>query len=145
MKRSFYPLEEAKPTNKLPESNVMNIGLNKSLGDKYYDEIPDVPFIKTSFTNRIHYSEILQDNSFKNGNRIFKSQNYQDYTLEYGALIKLVEWYETLIAIMEHGILMIPVNERAMMTNAQGENVYINTATVLPKNPKILSNTYGSI
>ena len=53
--------------------------------------------------------------------------------MEYGALVKLVEWYGTLVAVMEHGILMIPVNERAMMKNESGENVYINTDIVLPK------------
>ena len=31
-----------------------------------YFEIPDVPFIKTSFTTRIYYSDILQESSFKN-------------------------------------------------------------------------------
>ena len=46
---------------------------------------------------------------------------------------------------MEHGVLMIPVNERAMMTNSSGEDVYINTDNVLPKNPKVLSNMYGSL
>jgi len=46
---------------------------------------------------------------------------------------------------MEHGILMIPVNERAMMANEAGENVYINTATVLPQNPRVISNTFGSL
>lgn len=145
MKRSFYPLQEASPSNVLPESNVINSGISVSLGDKYYFEIPDVPFIKTNFNTRINYSEILQENSFKNGNRIFMAQNYQDYTNEYGALVKLIEWYGRLVAIMEHGVFMIPVNERAMMTNAQGESVYINTDNVLPKNPKVMSNTYGSV
>lgn len=144
MKRGFYPLQEAKDSNRLPESTVINAGISKSLGDKYYFEIPDVPFIKTNFSNRIHYSDILQESSFKNGNRVFKNQNYQDYTREHGALVKLVEWYGTLIAVMEHGVLMIPVNERAMMTNAQGEDVYINTENILPKNPKVLSNSFGS-
>ena len=46
---------------------------------------------------------------------------------------------------MEHGILMIPVNERAMMTNESGENVYINTDNVLPQNPKVLSASFGSL
>lgn len=145
MKRSFYPLQAAKPTNKLPESSIINSGISKPLGNKQYFEIPDVPFIKTDFTNRIYYSDILQESSFKNGNRIFKSQNYQDYTREYGALVSLIEWYGKLIAVMEHGVLMIPVNERAMMANAQGENVYINTDTVLPKNPRVLSNSFGSV
>lgn len=144
-KRGFYPYNAMDMKNNLPESKIINSGVSKTLGDKYYFEIPNVPFIKTSFTNRIHYSNVLQQSSFVNGSRIFEAQNYQDYTLEHGELVKLVEWYGTLIAVMEHGILMIPVNERAMMTNVQGENVYINTDSVLPKNPKVLSNTYGSI
>ena len=39
---------------------------------------------------------------------------------------------------MEHGIIMIPVNERALMNNESGQNIYVNTETILPKNPKIL-------
>lgn len=144
-KRSFYPLQSAKSNNRLPESNVINRGISTSLGNKFYFEIPDVPFIKTNFSSRIHYSDVLQESTFMNGNRIFKSRNYQDYSLEYGSLIKLEEWYGRLIAIMEHGLLMIPVNERAMMANEQGENVYINTDNVLPKNPRVISNTYGSL
>lgn len=143
-KRGFYPLQGMNKYNHLPESDVINRGISKSLGDKYYFEVPDVPFIKTNFSNRIYYSAILQQSSFANGNRIFESKNYQDYTMEYGALVKLIEWYGTLIAVMEHGILMIPVNERAMMTNESGQNVYINTQNVLPQNPTVLSNMFGS-
>ena len=145
MKRSFYPLQSIEKSLKLPESNVINKGISKTMSNRYYFEIPDVPFIKTSFPNRIHYSNILQQSTFVNGNRVFLSKNYQDYSSEYGALVKLVEWYGTLMAIMEHGVLQIPVNERAMMKNESGENVYINTDTVLPKNPKVLSNTFGSL
>ena len=144
-KRGFYPYHSIDMQDSLPESTVMNSGISKTLGQKQYFEIPDVPFIRTSFTNRINYSNKLQSSSFVNGTRIFESQNYQDYTMEHGGLVKLVEWYGTLIAVMEHGVLMIPVNERAMMANAQGENVYINTENVLPKNPKVLSNMFGSI
>ena len=145
IKRGFYPIQSINESNRLPESDVINSGISKYLGDKYYYDIPEVPFIKTSFTNRIHYSDLLQESIFKNGNRIFRASNYQDYTMEYGSITKLVEWYGRLIAVMEHGVLLIPVNERAMMTNAQGDNVYINTDTVLPKNPRVLSNTFGSI
>ena len=145
MKRSFYPLQSIDRKLKLPESKVINKALSKTVSDKYYFEIPDVPFIKTSFTTRVHYSNVLQESTFVNGNRVFMLKNYQDYSLEYGALVKLVEWYGTLIAIMEHGILQIPVNERSMMTNESGENVYINTDTVLPKNPRVLSNAFGSL
>ena len=145
IKRGFYPLQSLNQSNNLPESDVINNGISKSLSDKYYYDIPDVPFIKTSFTNRIYYSDLLQESIFKNGNRIFKAINYQDYTMEHGSITSLIEWYGKLIAVMEHGVLLIPVNERAMMTNAQGDNVYINTDTVLPKNPRVLSNTFGSV
>jgi len=144
-KRGFFPLQSSDPKNSLPESSVINSGISKTVGDKYYYEVPDVPFIKTNFATRIYYSNLLQTSAFTNGNRIFKAVNYRDYTREHGALVKLVDWYGKLIAIMEHGVLLIPVNERAMMTNEAGENVYINTATVLPQNPKILSNTFGSL
>ena len=144
-KRKFHPFQEANIKSKLPESNILNSGISKSLSDKYYFEVPEVPFIKDTFTTRIHYSDILTDTAFKNGNRVFRGQNYQDYTLEHGELIKLIDWFGRLIAVMEHGILMIPVNERAMMKNQSGEDVYINTSNVLPKNPKVLSNTFGSV
>lgn len=144
-KRGFYPLQVMDPSNPLPESNIINSGISKTTSDKYYYEIPDVPFIKTNFATRIYYSNLLQSSTFANGNRVFESPNYQDYTREYGALIKLIEWYGKLIATFEHGVVMIPVNERAMMKNEAGENVYINTNTVLPKNPRVLSNTFGSL
>lgn len=145
MQRSFYPLQSIERNLKLPESKVLNPGLSKTLGDKYHYNLGSAPYLKFTFPTRIYYSNILQQASFTNGNRVFLSKNYQDYTLEYGSIIKLVEWYGTLIAVMEHGVLMIPVNERAMMKNESGENVYINTENVLPKNPKVLSNTFGSI
>lgn len=144
-KRAFYPFEAMDPHNHLPESSVINEGISKTTGDKYYYELPEVPFIKTNFSTRIHYSNILQNESFTNGNRVFESQNYQDYTKEYGSITRLLEWYGRLVAVMEHGVIMIPVNERAAMANVSGESVYINTENVLPKNPKVLSNTFGSI
>ena len=145
MKRSFYPLQEMDRKNKLAESRILNNGISKTGGDKYYYDLGDIPFIKDSFTTRIYYSNVLQQSTFVNGNRVFLTKNYQDYSMEHGEIIKLVEWYGTLIAIMEHGILMIPVNERAMMTNESGENVYINTENTLPKNPRVISDTFGSL
>ncbi|MGV8961767.1 MAG: hypothetical protein ACOH2V_00030 [Candidatus Saccharimonadaceae bacterium] len=144
-KRGFYPLQAMSPKNSLPESDIINNGISKSLGNKYYFEVPDVPFIKTNFATRIYYSNLLQSSAFTNGNRVFESSNYLDYTREYGSLVKLIEWYGKLVAVFEHGVVMIPINERAMMQNASGENVYINTDNVLPKNPKVLSNMFGSL
>jgi hypothetical protein len=91
MKRSFYPLQSIEKDLKLPEANIINKGISKTTGNKYYFEVPDVPFIKTNFSTRINYSNILQQTSFVNGSRTFLSKNYQDYTSEHGAIVKLVE------------------------------------------------------
>lgn len=145
MKRSFFPLQSMEKNINIPESRIINNGISKTTGDKYYYDLGEIPFIKDTFSTRIYYSNVLQQSTFVNGNRVFLSKNFQDYSMEYGALVKLVEWYGTLVAVMEHGILLIPVNERAMMKNESGENIYINTDNVLPKNPRIISNTFGSI
>ncbi|MGM9965217.1 MAG: hypothetical protein ACI32Z_08775 [Clostridium sp.] len=39
---------------------------------------------------------------------------------------------------------LIPINERAIAGEGSGGNVYINTSNVLPENPKIISDTFGS-
>ena len=144
-KRGFYPLQSLDASNPLPDSNIINNGISKTVSDKYYYEIPNVPFIKTNFVTRIYFSNLLKSSTFANGNRVFEATSYEDYTREHGSLIKLIEWYGRLIGVMEHGVIIIPVNERAAMKNENGENVYINTDTILPKNPKVLSNTFGSI
>ena len=143
-KRGFYPLLPADGNIRLPESDTINKGISKTMGDKYYFEVPDVPFIKTNFTNRIYHSNVLIDSVFQNGNRVFELGNYRDYSMEYGALVKLIEWYGSLIAVMEHGVLLIPINERTLISNASGENIYVQSDSVLAKNPKVLSSTFGS-
>jgi hypothetical protein len=91
VKRGFYPLQSLDASNSLPESAMINMGISKTTSDRYYFEIPDVPFIKTNFATRIYYSNVLQNNIFANGSRVFEAKNYQDYTREHGALVKLVE------------------------------------------------------
>jgi len=91
MKRSFYPLQSMEKNINLPESRIINGGISKTVGDKYYYDLGDVPFIKDTFSTRIYYSNILQQSTFVNGNRTFLAKNYQDYSMEYGALVKLIE------------------------------------------------------
>ena len=64
LKRSFYPLQEANPNFILPESNIINKGISNTLSNKYYFEIPDVPFIKNIFYNRIYYSNVFSRKCF---------------------------------------------------------------------------------
>lgn len=144
--RSFYPLTycSANGEFKIPESSIINDGFGKSSGQKIYYTLPDSPYIKNKFDNRIAYSDIAINDAFKNGYRVFKSTNYRDYPRVYGGLIKLIELQGSLIAIWEHGVGVIPVNERAVAGEGTGGNVFINTSNVLPMNPKILSDRFGS-
>lgn len=144
--RAFYPYSgmSADGSYKIPEALCYNKGFNKSLSERYNFEVPDVPAIKNDFTNRISYSDIHVNDAFKNGYRTFRGTHYRDYPKTYGQITKLVELRGNLLCVFEHGIALIPVNERAVAGEGAGGNIYINTSNVLPENPKVISDTFGS-
>lgn len=144
--RSFYPQHSMSNSGayKIPEALCYNKGFEKSLSEKIFFEVPDVPWIKNEFSNRIAYSEIQVSDAFENGWRTFLGTNYRDYPKTYGSIVKLIELKGNLVCVFEHGIALIPVNERVVAGNGNGGNVYINTSNVLPENPKIISDIYGS-
>ena len=144
--RTFYPYSgmSADGSYKTPEALCFNKGFNKSLSERYNFEVPNVPAIKNDFTNRISYSDIHVNDAFKNGFRTFQGTHYRDYPKTYGQITKLVELRGSLLCVFEHGIALIPVNERAVAGEGSGGNIYINTSNVLPENPKMISDTFGS-
>ena len=144
--RGYYPYHKmsVEGSFKHPESEVYNKGFKKSVSERWNFELPDVPHIKNWFGTRIMYSDIHINDAYKNGFRVFKGTNYRDYTRQYGEIVKLVPFESSLLCIFEHGIALIPVNERAVAGQGAGGNVYINTSNVLPENPKIISDMFGS-
>ena len=144
--RGFYPYHpiSGEGAYKTPEALCYNKGFEKSLSERYNFEVPDVPAIKNDFTNRIAYSDIHVNDAFKNGFRVFQGTHYRDYPKTYGSITKIVELRGNLLCVFEHGVALIPVNERAVAGEGAGGNVYINTSNVLPENPKVLSDTFGS-
>lgn len=144
--RAFYPYSgmSADGSYKIPEALCYNKGFNKSLSERHNFEVPDVPAIKNDFTNRISYSDIHVNDAFKNGYRTFRGTHYRDYPKTYGQITKLIELRGNLLCVFEHGIALIPVNERAVAGEGAGGNIYINTSNVLPENPKVISDTFGS-
>lgn len=144
--RTFYPLSamSVEGNTKIPESFVINTGESSTTSDKYNFVLPDVPYIKNEFGTRIIYSDKAVNDAFKNGFRVFQSNHYRDYPMIYGGIIKLIELYGNLLCVFEHGVALIPVNERAVAGEGSGGNVYINTSNVLPENPKMLSDMFGS-
>lgn len=144
--RTFFPYSgmSADGSYKTPEALCYNKGFNKSVSERYNFELPDVPVIKNDFTNRISYSDIHIQDSFKNGFRTFQGQHYRDYPKTYGQITKILEFNGNLVCVFEHGVALISVNERALAGEGAGGNIYINTSNVLSETPVILSNTFGS-
>lgn len=145
--RAWYPYQQdlISGNNKIPESYLYNDGLRSTLNEKYYFNVPEVPYIKNIYQNRIIYSDISINDAYRNGYRIFKSTNYVDYTKEYGSIIKLVPMGSSLICVFEHGVVLLPVNERIQTGEGNGGAIFINTKNVLPENPQIvLSDMIGS-
>ena len=139
----YYPMS-VEGSYKHPDSEFYNKGFAKSVSEHWNFEVPDVPHIKNWFGTRIMYSDIHINDAYKNGFRVFQGSNYRDYTREYGEIVKLVPFESSLLCIFEHGIALIPVNERAVAGQGSGGNVYINTSNVLPENPRIISDMFGS-
>lgn len=144
--RGFYPYYDTSviSTTKIPEALCYNKGFAKSVSDRYNFELSDVPAIKNDFSNRIAYSDINITDAFKNGFRVFQEKNYRDYPKTYGSITKLIELSGNLLCVFEHGIALIPVNERVQTGEGDGGNIYINTNNVLPENPRIISDKLGS-
>lgn len=135
--RKFYPLygiSLQKNTYKLADSYVYNEGYEQSVGSQMYNLFPEVPAIKEEFSNRVMYSNINVDSLVTNGFRTFRSGAYQDYTRQYGKLIKLVPFdnaYHYLYLIFEHGVGYAQVNEKALATQLNSKAVYLETNKVL--------------
>lgn len=144
--RGYYPYHSmsVEGSYKHPEAQVYNKGFQKALSERYNYEVPDVPYIKNWFGTRIMYSDIHINDAYKNGYRVFQGTHYRDYTREYGEIVKLLTLNSDLICVFEHAVALIPVNERAVAGEGTGGNVYINTSNVLPENPKIISDVFGS-
>lgn len=144
--RGYYPYYPAstKGAYKISEALCYNKGFEKSVSERYNFEVPDVPAFRNDFSNRISYSDIHITDAFQNGFRVFRGTNYRDYPKTYGSITKIIELGGSLLCVFEHGIALIPVNERTVAGDGAGGNVFINTANVLPENPNVISDTYGS-
>ena len=139
--KSFYPLStmNIRGSNKIDESYLFNSGYNTSVNNKTYNIVPDVPYINTLFSNRIMYSDISVDNSFKNGYRVFQGLDYKDLTSQYGSITKLYEFQSQLIIVFENGVGLLPVNERTLITSSSGGDVFIESPNVINKVIKVVT------
>lgn len=132
--RSFYPNygQLADGNQKIPDSSQYNKGFTKSLSEKYYFEVPDVPYIKQEFQNRIVFSDIHINDAYKNGFRVIRTMNHKDFPMTHGSITKLIELKNALLIVFEHGIGLVSIN-----------NATEHSSQILSE-LNIISDTYGS-
>lgn len=132
--RSFYPNygQAALGSCKLPDSDQYNKGFTKSVSEKYYFEVPDVPYIKQEFQNRIVFSDIHINDAYKNGFRVLRTTNHKDYPMTHGSITKLIEVQNQLLVVFEHGVGLISINNSAEYPSQILSDV------------KMISDMYGS-
>ena len=132
--RSFYPNygQLASGSQKMPDSDQYNKGFSKSVSEKYYFEVPDVPYIKQEFQNRIVFSDIHVNDAYKNGFRVLRTTNHKDYPMTYGSITKLIEIQNSLMVIFEHGIGVVTIDN-----TSEYPSQVLSDLTVI-------SDTYGS-
>lgn len=145
-KRSFYPYTSLSSLGsyKIPESFLINSGLNKTVDEKYNVECPDVPAIKNNFSTRVLYSDISVKNSFTNGYRIFRDLHYQDYSSAHGELVSLIEKAGDIFCTFEHATGYLAVQASQLAADQKNATVFITTANVLPDTPYFLNSEFGS-
>lgn len=142
--RSFYPLSGASAMNKVGDSYLLNDGLSATVGRKRYNLMPDVPYSKSEFSNRIMFSNVNITDAFTNGYRTFQGLSYKDYDKQYGAITKLISLGQNIFIVMEHGLGLVPVNPKALLQTTTGEAIHIYGYGVLPDEMTIISQDYGS-
>jgi hypothetical protein len=142
--RDFFPHSPMSITaeSKIPESTLFNVGNASTTSDKVYNLLPDVPYIKNVFDNRIMFSDIHVNDAFRNGYRVFQGLDYKDVTRQYGAIVKMFDVKSNLLVIFENGIALFQINERSPMT--EGSSIYIKGIGTLPETPFVISDMYGS-
>ena len=144
--RSFYPKSTLlwRGENKMPDSYLYNDAYRASLGFKCYFAQNDINYIKNTFSNRIQYSAVSIQDSFKNNYRESLSTYFRDYSQEYGGIVKLIGFEGYLLVVFEHAIGVAVINERILAGQSDGEPVFINTKNVLPEELTIITDTYGT-
>ena len=144
--RSFYPNQSRNvfSSGKIAESYILNDGYNSTVSIKRNIIVPDVPYIKELFDTRIMFSDVQVDDGFRNAYRIFQGLDYKDLDRQYGAIVKLLPLGVNLFCVFEHGIGIIPINEKALMATNTGQSIHMYGAEVIQNQITLISPDYGS-
>lgn len=146
-KRSFYPVQDmsAGTANKIEESWLLSDGYNETLSKKAFFSYADVPYVQQLFDNRVMFSNIQASGDFKNAYRIFQGLSYKDIERQYGAIVKFIPYNNNIFCVFEHGLGVIPINEKALISTQSGQSIHMYGAGVLQNQISLISPDFGSI
>lgn len=143
---SFYPISgfNTSANGKMPESQVLNNGYSITLPRKSYFKWIPSPYENWNFENRIAFSNIASTKMFTNGFRVFQGLAYQDVDKQFGQIIKLFPYGQNLLCVFEHGLAIVPINEKALLSTQEGLSIHLYGAGVLQEQVSVISPDYGS-
>jgi hypothetical protein len=88
----------------IAESDKINKAAKISVGPKYYETLPDMPFIKEEYFNRIYFSLVDIGGTAANEWKEMLAHKYIDVDKQYGSITKLIGNSGSIYIIFEHGI-----------------------------------------
>lgn len=145
--RGFYPVTGASTATpmKVADTTLYNDGYRATVGRIRQILKQKTPYDKNEYGTRVMFSNVATSDAFINGYRTFQGASFKDYPTQYGKIIKLLPWGNNLFCVFEHGIAIIPVNQKALMNTTTDQTIHIYGYGVLPDDLSIVSQDYGSI
>jgi hypothetical protein len=69
---------------------------------------------------------------------------YQDVDKQFGQIVKLFPYAQNLLCVFEHGLAVVPINEKALLSTQEGLSIHLYGAGVLQEQVSVISPDYGS-
>lgn len=145
--RGFYPVMDMSVASaqKIEESKLLNDGYNSTVGQRRNFIVDNVPYIKELYDNRVMFSNVQREDDFQNAYRIFQGLSFKDIDRQYGAIVKLIAYGVNLFCVFEHGLGIIPINEKALLSTTTGQSIHMYGAGVIQNQITLISPDFGSI
>ena len=144
--RSFYPFSDMTPvvSHKIEESWLLSDGYSATVGCRRSFAAPEVPYVQELFDNRVMFSNVQANGDIKNAYRIFQGLDYKDIDRQYGAIVKFLPMDNNIFCVFEHGIGILPINEKALLATQSGQSIHMYGAGVLQNQISLISSDFGS-
>jgi hypothetical protein len=127
------------------EEDYFNTGYNVVLGDLFglgYEKLD--PYRIKKRANRIRYSKDNISGVYTDQNRIFLPVAFQDLDSKYGSISALSSVQNKAIAVQDHGIVVLEIDERSAVPDNSGRQLTLSEGKPLGSDYLVLSDTIGS-